>query len=30
MKINEKDINYYNDKKIYKILSQKKNLKKAK
>ena len=30
MKINEKDINYYNDKKIYKILSQKKNLKKTK
>ena len=30
IKINEKDINYYNDKKIYKILSQKKNLKKTK
>ena len=30
MKINEKDINYYNDKKIYKIICQKKNLKKTK
>ena len=30
MRINEKDINFYNDKRIYQILSQKKKLKKTK
>ncbi len=30
MKLNEKDINFYNDKRIYQILSQKKKLKKTK